>query len=226
MPTRTARHGPVERRARVTASGQILARTFETDRPTPATVPASSPLLMSPVESSSGKIVVAIEVLNRDGEYAVAIATANDVEHPTDLACGLGFANGVAACDLAREAGFPAVEAAITFHPQEGLLTVVAPFFAAKTVPDADVIRYEEPLLSIQGRRVPRGDVFGRRPRDHVSPIHRGTGSRPARRRDRNAARALDYAEIRHRALAAKRDRAPGSVGALSGFGTPRDRAD
>lgn len=125
--------------------------TFETDRPTPATVPPSSPLLVSPVESSPGKIVVAIEVLNRGGEYAVAIATANDVEHPTDLACGLGFANGVGACDLAREAGFPAVEAAITFHPQEGLLTVVAPFFAAKTVPDADVIRYEEPLLSIRG---------------------------------------------------------------------------
>lgn len=125
--------------------------TFETDRPPPATVAATAPLLGSPFESSTGKIVIAIEVLNRGAECAVAIATANDVEHPSELACGLGFANGVAACDLARESGFPVVEATITFRPADGLVTVVAPFFAAKTESDANVIRYEEPLLAIGG---------------------------------------------------------------------------
>jgi hypothetical protein len=103
-------------------------------------------------EGGTGTVIVAIECFRLGpAEYAVAISRVNEPPE-LGLTCYIAFANSVAACDLARESGFPVLEAEIECDDVKPILTVVAPFIPdSKTDGQGAGMLYETPLMTLQG---------------------------------------------------------------------------
>jgi hypothetical protein len=133
--------------------------TFEVETAV-ARAAMGAPLVPNRESAADAKTVIAVEVLRRDDQYAVALSTASDADNPTELNCAVGFCNSASACDLARQWGFPAIEADIQMDA-DNVLRVSAPYFAGVDSEDHNIIHYDGVLLRVQGVKFERANGDG-----------------------------------------------------------------
>lgn len=133
--------------------------TFEVETAV-ARAAMGAPLVPNRESAADAKTVIAVEVLRRDDQYAVALSTASDADNPTELNCVVGFCNSASACDLARQWGFPVIEADIQMDA-DNVLLVSAPYFAGVDSEDHNSIHYDGVLLRVRGVKFERANGDG-----------------------------------------------------------------